>query len=225
MPAWCVDMPNVESIAAFASAQPLLFAELSLRAAAWGIAYTSIRFLPAGSYTSLSHGRLLSHLLAASPLLGVTCESHRGMWATLVACSLPCSLMAPGIGAGLRKVGILPPSIELMPARRAAALSLAALAVTLAVGPGVVAQGSLGSAFGALLALRFIWTLIRVGMLMPTQVISRAPEFTRYPSSVDRAVAKLRPGGDLRMAVRGVELTVTRLRRVADSNHGCASYS
>ena len=60
-----------------------------------------------------------------------------------------------------------------------------------------------------LLALRLVWTIVRVGLLMPALIISKV---TRSGVTIDRTLAAMAPGEACAMALSGTQFQVTRLR-------------
>ena len=183
----------------------LLLAELCVRTATWCLAAVSLTRL---AYSSIQHTRLLAHALCLSPLLGLCCASYSGLAATVVACALPCCLLGPAISAVAGQLGW---PIAHLPItwQRAAALSFPTLAVSVVVGPLDLARGDLCYATALLVAARLVWSCIRLGLIMPTCLVSRS---AAPMTAIDRLLAKLPPNASSTVTVRQVALTVTRLR-------------
>ena len=120
--------------------------------------------------------------------------------------TLLTSQLLPGFGL---PDDLLAPS--LMPPHRAAAFVLPTTLIAIFLGPLDVPVGISTSIHAAvmLLALRVVWTVVRICLLMPSLLVSHTVE---PQSAFDRRVAELSAGESCAVQHRNLRYTVTRLQ-------------
>ena len=163
-----------------------------------------------GSYTSTTHVRMLAFGVACSaPLLGCCCSTYTGLILTGITVSTPCGALVVGVSL-VGKLG-WPPTLHPISPATAITVLLSAASSAVVLGPLNASAHTSYACHTAvlLLALRLVWTIVRVGLLMPALIISKV---TRSGVTIDRTLAAMAPGEACAMALSGTQFQVTRLR-------------
>ena len=180
----------------------LALTEVALRAGTWLLAAAARRRLLSTGYLRI----LACTVLVVAPLLPSCCASYAGFAATLFFCSVPCCVAPIGLSAYAPAVLVgegLPADLLLPLPGTTVALALPSMAAALLLGPLDVRPKAAAAAHSVafLLVARIVWSVVRMGLLMPSLLTSRGPPVT----PCDRRLQELRDGQRaIEMRARGV---------------------